>query len=173
MLEVRAGKIKLLLLDVDGVMTDCHITLNERGEEIKSFNVKDGLGLKLLMDAGIEVAIISGRKSSAVAHRAGELGIKDVYQGVNDKQALCRRLIRNKGYQKQVVCSVGDDLPDLAMFTESGVRVAVADAAEEVRQQADFITKNRGGSGAVREVCEWILQCQGKWSTLVKGFTGK
>ncbi|MDQ1335556.1 MAG: 3-deoxy-D-manno-octulosonate 8-phosphate phosphatase phosphatase [Thermodesulfobacteriota bacterium] len=165
----RTEKIKLLFVDVDGVLTDGHITMNERGEEITSFHVRDGLGLKMLMSAGIEVVIITGRTSGAVIHRAKELGITDLYQGVADKGALCRRILEEKGIHKRETVCIGDDLPDLAMFKEAGLCLAVADAAEEVRQRADFVTCTRGGHGAVREACEWILKQQGKWPK--NGFT--
>ena len=162
-MEDKAAAIKLLFLDVDGVLTDGRITLNENGEEIKSFDVKDGFGLKLLMKDGIEVVIVTGRKSRVVAHRAKELGIREVYQGVSDKRLICRRLIEKRGFDKSQVGSVGDDLPDLAMFKESGLCITVADAAREVREQADFIASKRGGMGAVREISEWILKCRGRW----------
>ena len=162
-MEDKAAGIKLLFLDVDGVLTDGRITLNENGEEVKTFYVKDGLGLKLLMSDGVEVVIVTGRRSRVVAHRARELGIREVYQGISDKSAVCKRLIAQKGLKKSEVGSMGDDLPDLAMFRESGLRITVADAAREVREQADFITHKRGGYGAVREVSEWILKCRGRW----------
>jgi len=162
-LEDKAAEIKLLFLDVDGVLTDGRITLTERGEEIKSFDVKDGFGLRLLMRDGIEVVIITGRRSRVVAHRARELGIREVHQGISDKGLVCRRLIEKRGLKKSQVGSVGDDLPDLAMFQESGLCMTVADAAREVREQADFIAGKRGGRGAVREISEWILKCRGRW----------
>lgn len=162
-MEDKAAALKLLFLDVDGVLTDGRITLNENGEETKSFDVKDGFGLKLLMKDGIEVVIVTGRRSRVVAHRARELGIREVYQGISDKRLVCRRLIEKRGFDKFQVGSVGDDLPDLAMFQESGLRMTVADAAREVREQADFIANKRGGMGAVREISEWILKCRGRW----------
>ncbi len=162
-MEDKAVHIKLLFLDVDGVLTDGRITLNEKGEEIKSFDVKDGLGLKLLIRDGIEVVVITGRRSRVVAHRARELGIREVYQGVFDKRRLCRGLIEKRGLTKPQVASIGDDLPDLAMFQESGLCMTVADAVREVREQADFIASRRGGRGAVREISEWILKCRGCW----------
>ena len=155
--------MKLLFLDVDGVLTDGRITLNERGEEVKSFDVKDGYGLKLLMADGIEVAIVTGRRSRVVAHRARELGIEEVHQGISDKGPLCRGLIEKRGLTRSQVGCVGDDLPDLAMFQEAGLCMTVADAAGEVRERADYITSKRGGHGAVREICEWILKCRGRW----------
>jgi len=163
----KAAKIKVLFLDVDGVMTDGRITINDRGEEMKSFDVKDGQGLKLLMNGGIEVILISGRTSRVIEHRANELGVKEVYHGVSDKTTLCRRLLDEKGYDRQEVCCVGDDIPDIGMFRLSGLRIAVSDAAVEVRDEADLITNCRGGYGAVREVCELILRSQGKWHELL------
>lgn len=173
MTEEKAAKIKLLFLDVDGVMTDGRITMNDRGEETKSFDVKDGQGLKMLMSGGVDVVLVSGRRSQALMHRAKDLGIEEIYQGITDKKSLCRQLRNDKGLKKQEVCCVGDDLPDLTMFSESGLCIAVADAVEEVREAADFITGSRGGFGAVREVCEWLLRCQGKWLSAVTALTRK
>ena len=167
-MEEKAAKIKLLFLDVDGVMTDGRIIMNARGEEIKAFDAKDGQGLKMLISSGVEVAIISGRKSPVLEHRARDLGIDGLYQGVGDKGALCKKLIEKKGLEKEQVCSMGDDVPDLAMFGESGLCIAVADAVKEIRGAADFITKSRGGRGAVREVCEWLLKCQRKWHDVLE-----
>jgi len=163
------SQIRLLFLDVDGVLTDGCITFNDRGEEIKTFHVKDGLGLKMLMRAGVEVAIITGRTSGALIHRAKELGIKELYQGVSDKSGLCREILLSKGVDPREAACMGDDLPDLAMFKEVGVRIAVSDAAEELRGAADLVTVHSGGHGAVREACEWILKRQGKWPK--NGFT--
>ena len=163
MSENWATKIKLLLLDVDGVMTDGRIIVNERGEEIKRFHARDGYGLKRLMSEGIDVVIITGRKSKALEHRAKELGIKEMYQGVMEKESLCREVIEQKKLTKDQVCCIGDDLPDLAMFSQAGFSVAVADAATEVRDAASYVTKKKGGRGAVREVCELILKAQQKW----------
>ncbi len=173
MLNEKASKIKLLLLDVDGVMTDGRIIMNDCGEDAKAFNVKDGLGLKMLMSSGLEVVIVTGRRSQALAHRSKELGIEEVYQGVEDKNTVCQQLKKTKDLKKEQVCSLGDDIPDLAMFTESGLSIAVADAVKEVREAADFITKSNGGFGAVREACELILKCQGKWRDALAAFTGE
>ena len=171
--EEKAAMIKLLFLDVDGVMTDGQITMNDKGEEIKSFDVKDGLGLRLLISSGIEVVIITGRESRVVEHRARDLGIEEVHQGVTDKRALCRRLMDEKGIGKQEVGCMGDDLPDLPMYMEAGLSIAVANAVKEVRDAADFTTKKKGGFGAVREACEWLLKCQGKWTDVATAFTEK
>ena len=161
--EEKATMIKLLILDVDGVMTDGRIVINKLGEETKYFNVKDGHGLRLLIKADIDVVIISGRKSKASEYRAKDLGIKEIYQGIEDKGALCANLIKQKRLKRDQVCCMGDDLPDIAMFNEAGFSVAVADATMEVRDAAIFTTKNRGGNGAVREVCELILKAQDAW----------
>jgi 3-deoxy-D-manno-octulosonate 8-phosphate phosphatase (KDO 8-P phosphatase) len=123
------------------------------------------------MSSGIEVVIMTGRRSQILALRAEELGIEEVYQGVKNKDILCKQLRKIKKLKKDQVCSLGDDLPDLAMFMRSGLSIAVADAVKEVREAADFITKNKGGFGAVREVCELILKCQGKWRGVLAGFT--
>ena len=163
MTEQKAVKIKLLILDVDGVLTDGRIILNDRGEETKSFDVKDGHGLRMLMNSGVRVALVTGRRSEALSRRAEDLGIAEVYQGVSDKRAFCRHLIAEKGLKKPEVCCVGDDLPDLGMFMEAGLCIAVADAVEEVRKASDFITVRKGGYGAVREVCELIIKCREKW----------
>ena len=162
-MDERFAGIKLLILDVDGVLTDGQIFLNHNGEEMKAFSVRDGFGLKMLMAGGVDAAIITGRTSPAVAHRGRELGITHVLQGVGNKKDACRKMIKNRRLEREDVCCVGDDLPDLAMFDEVGLTVAVADAADEVRERADVITTRKGGHGAVRELCEWILKAKGKW----------
>ena len=144
-------KIKTLILDADGVLTDGHILINDRGEEFKSFHVRDGQGLRLLMNAGIEVIIISGRKSDAVSHRAKELGIREVYQGVNDKGALLKQLMKQKKLEPEHLCCIGDDLADLPLFHQASLSIAVADAAPEVRQEAGIITKDGGGKELIRK----------------------
>lgn len=177
MIKEKAAGIKLLILDVDGVMTDGGIVYSDRGEEIKCFNVKDGQGLRLLMNAGIEVAIITGRESGAVEHRARDLGIKYIFQGIKDKGSICVKLLEQKGLNKDQICCIGDDLPDISMFCHVGMPVAVADAAKEVRDAACYVTQNSGGKGAVREVCELILKAHDSWphdiyaSTRKIGFT--
>ncbi len=162
-LDDLAAGIRLLVLDVDGVMTDGRIYLGSHGQEIKVFHVRDGYGLKRLMGAGVEVAIITGRSSEAVNRRAREIGIREVHQGVEDKGALLDRLLLERGLCADAVCCVGDDLPDLPLLQRAGLSVAVADAAVEVRDAATMITKRRGGRGAVREVCELILVARGLW----------
>jgi 3-deoxy-D-manno-octulosonate 8-phosphate phosphatase (KDO 8-P phosphatase) len=122
---------------------------------------------------GVDVVIVSGRKSRAVEHRAKELGIQEVYQGVKDKASLCRKLIRQKKLKREQVCSMGDDLPDLPKFKQTGLSVAVADAVPEVRKAASLTTKNLGGNGAVREVCELILKAQRSWPDIISAFQGE
>jgi YrbI family 3-deoxy-D-manno-octulosonate 8-phosphate phosphatase len=163
MLKDRAAKIKLLILDVDGVMTDGRIMLNDRGEEIKSFNVKDGQGLRILMRSGVDVVLITGRMSKAVEYRARDLGIRELYQGIEDKESLCIELLEARRLDKEQVCCIGDDLPDIPMFKHAGLSIAVANAAVEVRDAACHVTKKGGGKGAVREVCKLILKAQGSW----------
>ncbi len=173
MSEDWATRIELLILDVDGVMTDGRIIMNERGEEIKRFYARDGYGLKRLLDAGIDVVIITGRKSKALEHRAKELGIQEIYQGVMEKESLCRALIERKKLIKDQVCCIGDDLPDLSMFNQVGISIAVADAVAEVRDAASYVTKNKGGHGAVREICELILKAQKRWPDKTPSLPGK
>ncbi len=173
MTEDWASRIKLLILDVDGVMTDGRVILDARGEEIKRFHVRDGYGLMRLLDAGIDVVIITGRKSKAVEYRARELGIQEVYQGVKEKEFLCREVIERKNLIKEQVCCMGDDLPDISMFSQVGISIAVADAAAEVRNAARYVTQRKGGKGAVREVCEWILKAQEKWPSETRPLSGQ
>jgi 3-deoxy-D-manno-octulosonate 8-phosphate phosphatase (KDO 8-P phosphatase) len=158
--EKKGSKIKLLFLDVDGVMTDGRFGLSDEGVEIKFFHVRDGLGLKMIISEGIEVVLITGRRSRALEIRAGELGIDEIYQGVKEKGKLCREIMKKKGLGRVETCSMGDDFPDLEMFRETGLSIAVADAVKEIREASDFITRNRGGHGAVREACEWLLRCR-------------
>jgi 3-deoxy-D-manno-octulosonate 8-phosphate phosphatase (KDO 8-P phosphatase) len=173
MTEEKAAKIKLVFLDVDGVMTDGRIIMDAQGKETKSFCVKDGLGLRMLMSGGVDVVIVTGRSSQVVEHRAHDLGIEEVHQGVTDKNLLCRQIIKDRGFTKQEICCIGDDLADLPMFSEAGLCIAVADAVKEVREAADFITRSKGGFGAVREACEWLLKCQEKWQTALAPFAGE
>ena len=163
MLEDRFFEIKLLVLDVDGVLTDGRVQLDSRGGEIKVFHSRDGYGLKKLQRAGVEVAVISGRESLALTRRMNELGIKEVYQGIDDKGPVLDRLMEKRGLEGKHVCCVGDDIPDIPMLARAGLGVAVSDAAVEVRDAAALVTKQPGGRGAVRELCELILKSKGLW----------
>jgi 3-deoxy-D-manno-octulosonate 8-phosphate phosphatase (KDO 8-P phosphatase) len=156
-------EIKLLVLDVDGVLTDGRICINDQGEETKAYHVRDGYGIRLLMGTGIDVAIITGRLSKSAGNRAADLGIKNIYQGVADKKAVCMKLLEEKGLSMGQVCFIGDDLQDLPLLKVVGLPVAVFDAVKEVREAALYITEKNGGCGAVREVCEMILKAQDNW----------
>ncbi|MDX2428148.1 MAG: 3-deoxy-manno-octulosonate-8-phosphatase KdsC [Xanthomonadales bacterium] len=161
-LKERASKIRMLVLDVDGVLTDGKLYFDHAGNEMKAFNTRDGMGMKALQRAGIEVAIITGRTSQAVAHRMDQLGIHHVYQGREDKLDAFLNLLEITGLDAQQVCFAGDDWIDLPVFLRVGLAVSVADGEERVKQQAHWITRRNGGDGAVREICNLILAAQEK-----------
>jgi len=163
----RFTRIRLLLLDVDGVLTDGRVTYTDAGQELKAFHVRDGSGVKFWRRAGGRVAILSGRSSPAVVRRAKELGIDPVVQGTDEKLPALRRILRETGMTPDQVCAVGDDLPDLPVLTRCGLAVAVADAAPEVRAAAHLVTAAAGGHGAVREAVEWLMRGQGTWDRVV------
>jgi 3-deoxy-D-manno-octulosonate 8-phosphate phosphatase (KDO 8-P phosphatase) len=169
-LSERCAAVELLLLDVDGVLTDGSIVYADDGVEIKAFHVRDGSGLKLWQREGKRAAVISGRRSRAVEVRAAELGIDPVIQGAADKLAAYRQLLDGSGLRPEQVAAVGDDLPDLPLLGNCGLAVAVADACAEVRAEAHCITRTPGGRGAVREVIELILRCQGRWQPVVERY---
>lgn len=156
-------KIKVLILDVDGVMTDGRIIIDDLGTETKHFDVRDGHGIKLLMRYGIDIIFLTGRTSKVVEHRARDLGVKDCYQGSLNKLKTLKEILKKKNVDENCVAYIGDDLIDIPVLKMVGFSVAVADACEEVRNVANYITVNRGGQGAVREICEVILKGQGKW----------
>jgi 3-deoxy-D-manno-octulosonate 8-phosphate phosphatase (KDO 8-P phosphatase) len=168
----RAARLRLLLLDCDGVLTDGRITLVEGGDELKSFHTRDGHGLVLLHRAGLSSGIISGRTSSAVERRARDLGIKFVRQGELNKVVAFEDVLREAGVTPDEVAFVGDDVVDVPLMRRSGLAVAVSDATEETRAAAHYVTRLPGGFGAVREVCELILKAQGRWDELMKRYTG-
>lgn len=171
-LSLRAARIRLLVLDVDGVLTDGSIIYTDGGEEIKRFHVRDGLGIRLLQQAGIEVALITGRQSQAVAHRAQNLKIAHVFQGVRDKLAVLRSVQASLGISALETAVMGDDLVDLILMRQAGLAVAVADAPREVKDSAHWVTSLGGGRGAVRELCELVLQAKGLWEVLLRTYTG-
>jgi 3-deoxy-D-manno-octulosonate 8-phosphate phosphatase (KDO 8-P phosphatase) len=158
----------MLVLDVDGVLTDGRIIYSEDGVETKAFHVRDGTGLKIWHEQGLRTAIVTGRTSRAVEIRAAELGIGAVVQGTADKLSACRRLLDESALGFDQVCGIGDDLPDLPVLSNCGLAVAVADACPEVRAAAHYVTHTPGGRGAVREVIELILSCQGRWKFNMK-----
>jgi len=166
----RAARVRLLALDVDGVLTDGLLYYTDAGDELKAFNIRDGLGIKLLQRAGVRVAIITGRSSGGVARRAAELGIEDVVQGREDKRTALEELCRHKGLTLQDCAYMGDDLPDLAAITAAGLGMAVADACAVVREAADWVSESVGGRGAVRDACEFILAARGDLLPAQSGF---
>lgn len=169
-LRARAERIRLLCLDVDGVLTDGRLYFLSDGVEAKSFNIRDGLGLKLLMGAGVRTAIITGRRSPAARARAGELGLDYFFEAVADKRAVAAGLAKDLGLPMDALAAMGDDLPDLPMMRAGGLALSVPDAPALVRQHAHYVTRQHGGMGAVREACELILQCQGRLDNLLKDY---
>ena len=169
-LAARAQKIELLLLDVDGVLTDGSILYTADGIEIKRFHVRDGSGLKFWHGHGKRSAIISGRTTPAVERRARELGIAPVFQGCAAKLPALDALLAETGLRPEQVCAIGDDLPDLPILQRSGLAVSVADGCAEVRAAVDYVTPNPGGHGAVRDAVEWLLRLQGHWDSTVAEF---
>ncbi len=169
--EQKLKHIKLLLLDVDGVLTDGSIIYNDNGVETKIFNVKDGLGIILLMNAGIKVGIITGRRSAALHHRCKNLGIDLIFDGISDKRICLEKIKEQTGISEtKEIAFVGDDLPDIPIMKRVGLAVAVNNAHQEVLNIADMITDSKGGRGAVREVCEAILHAQGLWEKATENF---
>jgi len=166
-LKERASKIRMLVLDVDGVLTDGKLYFDHAGNEMKAFNTRDGMGMKALQRVGIEVAVITGRKSEAVAHRMSQLGIEHVYQGREDKLDAFLNLLEITGLDAQQVCFAGDDWIDLPVLMRVGLAVSVADAEDHVKHQAHWITRRNGGHGAVREICNLILTAQEKDQTIL------
>ncbi|HDL08126.1 MAG TPA: HAD-IIIA family hydrolase [Desulfobacteraceae bacterium] len=162
--------IRLLLLDADGVLTDGGIIYNDNGLETKCFNVKDGLGIRLLMEAGIKVGIVTGRHSEALSHRCRNLGITHVFEGVRDKAAVLDLILDKTEISANEIAFVGDDLLDISIMKLVSVSIAVADAHETVIKHSDIVTQKKGGDGAVREVCEAILKSQGLWEKFLKRF---
>ena len=160
--------IKLVLLDVDGTLTDGGIYRGNNGEELKRFNVKDGYAIVNAQKLGIEFGIITGRKSELVEIRSNELKIKYLYQGISEKTVILEEIMQKTGLKKEEIAYMGDDLNDILIMKQSGLTGAPKDAADEVIQVADFVSKKNGGSGAVREFVEYILKKDGKWETFLK-----
>ena len=169
-IERRAARVRLLLLDCDGVLTDGRITPVEGGEELKSFHTHDGHGLVMLHRAGLRSGIISGRTSRLVELRARDLGVSFVRQGALDKIEVFESLLAEAGVDPKHVAYVGDDVVDIPLMRRCGLAVAVADATPDTRAAAHHVTRLPGGFGAVREVCELILRAQGRWDELMKRY---
>ena len=164
------NEIKIVIIDVDGVLTDGRIMLDANGNESKTFYVQDGTGITYLHRAGIKTAIVSGRESKAVAHRAKELGIEDVYQGIHNKIEAYEKILKKHKIKDNEVCYIGDDLIDLPILRRVGFSVAVPNAVLEVKESVSYVTSAPGGYGAIREVAEKILKSQGKWDMVVSRY---
>jgi len=168
--ESSGQKIKLLILDVDGVLTSGQVIMGHDGELMKKFNAQDGLGITVAQKVGLNIAIITGRNSEMVTRRSAELSIMDVYQGVMSKTAALAELMAKYSLTAEQVAYVGDDLNDLPVMVRVGLPCAVANAAAEVKEHAKLVTKCSGGHGAVREVIEYILKSQDKWAGIITGY---
>ncbi|WP_303720413.1 HAD family hydrolase [Malonomonas rubra] len=169
-MESKLAKIKLLLLDVDGIMTDGRIIYDNQGNELKSFDVKDGHGLKMVQRAGIKVGIITGRQSEVVARRAKELGIEILYQKALTKLDPYREILAAEGLADEQVAYMGDDVVDLPILRRVGFSATVSDAVSDVLPLVDYVAKRPGGRGAVREVCDLLLKASGKWESLTEKY---
>ncbi len=172
-IEPLAERIELILSDVDGVMTDGSVVFDNQGIETKLFHIRDGLGIKLWRRVGYRFGMVTGRSSHIVRMRAAELGVDIVRQGVEDKLTVTQQIIAELGLEPSQVCYVGDDLPDLPAMRHVGLAVAVADASDDVRRAAHYVTATPGGRGALRETIELILKAQGRWDDLIQKYRGK
>ncbi|MFN2644151.1 MAG: KdsC family phosphatase [Burkholderiales bacterium] len=166
----RARRVRMVIFDVDGVLTDGRLWYGPRGEELKAFHAFDGHGVKLLDIAGLKTGLISGRESAAVAERSRELGIEHVIQGADDKHAAFRSLLRRVKLKPEATAYMGDDVVDLAVLKRCGFACTPHEAPEEVRRSAHYIPTAAAGRGAAREVCEFILEAQGKLGTVLARF---
>ncbi len=167
-LKLKASKIKLLLLDVDGVLTDGRIIYDSRGRDSKFFDVHDGLGVYVLHKSGIKTVLITAKSSKAISPRAKDMRVAEVFGDIFPKSAVLGKILKKYGVGSDEVCFVGDDLVDLSIMRKVGLPVAVANAAAEIKEAAGFVTSRVGGRGAVREVAELILKSQGKWEDILK-----
>jgi 3-deoxy-D-manno-octulosonate 8-phosphate phosphatase (KDO 8-P phosphatase) len=166
----KAKKVRLFLVDVDGVLTDGGIVYDGGGREIKRFHVRDGHGIKMLQRAGVEVGIITGRTSEVVAFRARELGVSLVRQGTWDKVSAWREILAEKGFLPEETAYVGDDIVDVPLMRQVGFAAAVADAESYVLEAADFVSARPGGQGAVREIIEFVLRSSGAWEKIASKY---
>lgn len=166
----KLAGIKLLLLDVDGILTDGRIIYDNQGNELKAFDVKDGHGLKMVQRAGIKTGIITGRSSEVVKRRAEELGFDILYQGALRKLDPYMEILAEQGLTDDQVAYVGDDVVDLPVLRRVGFSATVADAVEDVIPLVDYVTKRSGGRGAVREICDMLLRASGQWDALTSRY---
>ena len=168
MTDTCLKQVSLILLDVDGVLTTGQVIYNDAGQETKVFHVRDGLGIRMLMEAGIQVGIVTGRRSMALVHRCRNLGIHLLKDGIRDKAAALEEILKETGVAAADTAFVGDDLPDLPIMRRVGVPIAVGDAHDLVKQAAVLTTRAMGGCGAVREISERILKARGDWEPLIQ-----
>ena len=168
MIDTHLKQIALILLDVDGVLTAGQVIYNDSGQETKAFNVRDGLGIRMLMEAGLSVGIVTGRRSMALVHRCRNLGINLLKDGIRDKAAALEEVLKETGVAASATAFVGDDLPDLPIMHRVGAPIAVGDAHDLVKQAAIMTTRAKGGCGAVREISERILKARGDWEPMIK-----
>lgn len=166
----KASRIKLVIFDVDGVLTDGSLFLSDDGQEYKAFNSKDGFGMRLLQDAGIDIGIITGRESTLVRLRMEELGITQIMQGRREKGPALDEMMEKNGLTLDEIAYVGDDVVDLPIMSRVGLSIAVQDARPAVKKHAHWITESVGGRGAGRDVCELILEAHGKWDDIIKRY---
>jgi len=169
-LSTRARALRLLLFDVDGVLTDGTVEISSDGPESKRFGIRDGLALKWAQREGFEIGLVSGRASEATTRRAAELGIRIVVQGVGDKRVAFDEVLRAAGVVPEHAAFMGDDLVDLPAMAAAGVSAAPADAVSEVLASVDWISRHPGGRGAVREFIEFVLKAQGRWTSVLDGY---
>jgi 3-deoxy-D-manno-octulosonate 8-phosphate phosphatase (KDO 8-P phosphatase) len=160
----RARRVKLIIFDVDGILTDGSLYYGNDGEEYKAFNSRDGHGIKMLRQSGVEAAIITGRTSQVVLHRARNLGIERIVQGSEDKLASFEQLLRDTGLQAEETAFMGDDLVDIPVMRRCGLAITVPEAPWEVGRRAHLVTAAAGGRGAAREACEYIMRAQETWA---------
>jgi 3-deoxy-D-manno-octulosonate 8-phosphate phosphatase (KDO 8-P phosphatase) len=166
----KAKKVKLLLLDVDGVLTDGRIIYDSKGRDMKCFDVHDGLGVYLLNKAGIKTILITAKGSRAISPRARDMHVEAVFENISPKTLVLDKILKKYGLEKEEICFVGDDLVDLCLVRSVGFPIAVSNAAAEIKEACCYVTSRQGGRGAVREVAELILKTQGRWQGLVKTY---
>ncbi|MBU1727596.1 MAG: HAD-IIIA family hydrolase [Candidatus Omnitrophica bacterium] len=169
-LKDKVKKIKLFLLDVDGVLTDGRIIYDSRGHDMKLFDVHDGLGVYLLHKAGIKTVLITAKGSRAIRPRARDMHVAEVFENISPKSAVLDKILKKYKVELDEVCFVGDDLVDLCLIKRVGFPVAVFNAAQDIKKAAAYITIREGGRGAVREIAEIILKAQGKWEEVLKAY---
>ena len=169
-MKEKLKEIKMLILDVDGVMTDGKIIMDDEGRQLKNFDVRDGHRLKIIQRYGIKVAILTGRKSEVVNHRAYDLEIKEIYQGALNKKEVFQEILLRHNLAASAVAYMGDDIIDIPVLRQVGFSAAVADAVDVVKKSVDYVTRNKGGHGAVGELCEMILRAQNKWTEIAEKY---